>query len=118
MPRIWITDEEAIEEYKKYNEEIPAVTVEAREFYWTAQYAILVIANILLYFSTFIVTKTTPTNPATLVPDEYKGQVLFIFFFSGFYTEADVSVISEVADTSNYWPFFTLLFLMVIEKWC
>jgi hypothetical protein len=30
-----LTDEEAIEEYKKYWEEIPAVTVEAREFYWT-----------------------------------------------------------------------------------
>lgn len=90
MPRIWITDEEAIEEVNKYERDMPAVTIEARQFYWTAQYTILVVANILLYFSTFIVTPTTPSNPATLVPPQYKSQVLFIFFFSGFYVSNDV----------------------------
>jgi len=65
-----LTDEEAIEEYRKYNEEIPAVTVEAREFYWSAQFAILVIANIMLYFSTFITTPTNSINKATLIPKE------------------------------------------------
>jgi hypothetical protein len=117
--RMRMTDEEAIEEYRKYDEEIGAVTVEAREFYWSAQFAILVIANIMLYFSTFIVTPTTAENPATLVPESHRSQVLFIFFFSGFYSDSNVSYLTETIENSaNYWPFFTLLLLLVIEKWC
>ena len=63
-----ITDEEVLDELKLYNEQIHLVTLSERETMWPVQYTVLVISNIFLYFSQFIVTPVGANNRATLVP--------------------------------------------------
>lgn len=94
------------------------MTLEAREFFWKFQFGMLVVANILIYVSVFISTPATPDNPATLVPPEYQAQTLFAFFFMGFYQLPTIGTLVIEGDVHVYWPFSTLLLLLIIEKGC
>jgi len=63
-------------------------TNQVRSSFWTAEYALIVVANFMIYVSVFIVTPTNSTNPETLVPSSMprlKQKVVFIFYYCGFY---------------------------------
>ena len=110
-----ILDEEAVEELKRYYEEIHGVTLSARTKFWIAQFSILVVAFVLIYVSIFIVTPATENSDITLVPANYANKILFLFFFGGFYQEQGITSL-ETNRSSEYWPFFVLMVLLVIEK--
>lgn len=110
-----ILDEEAVDELKRYYDEIVGVTLGARTKFWIAQFSILVVAFVLIYISIFIVTPATPDSDITLVQGELAKQILFLFFFGGFYQEQNI-VSLEISRSSEYWPFFVLMVLLVIEK--
>lgn len=93
-------------------------TLEGREMYWSSQYFMLVIANILIYLSVFIIAQANPNNKETLVPIQYRKQVLFLFFFGGFYLDQDMVTLEDKHSTNLFWPFLVLLILLVIEKGC
>lgn len=113
--RLRITDEEAIEELKIYNKEIYLVTVAARQKYWVPQFTILVLALVMIYFSIFINTPAVEGSTTTLVPVQYAGEVLFLFYFGGFYQDQGIQSL-ENTHSSTYWPFFVLLSLLILEK--
>jgi hypothetical protein len=108
-------DQEAVVELNRYYEEINGVTLGARTKFWIAQFSILVAAFVLIYISIFIVTPASQNNQITLVPAEYANKILFLFFFGGFYQEQNIESL-ETNSSAEYWPFFVLMVLLVIEK--
>ena len=118
--RLQITDEEAAEQYKLYKSEIYKVTLQGREAFWSSNFALIVVTLILVYISVFIVTPSTESNPQTLVPLGYpvlRDKILFLFFWGGFYNESVAAQFLSEYD-GVYWPFFTMLFLLFVEKIC
>lgn len=116
--RLRITDEEALEELKRYEDEINLVTCEARKFYWIPQFTILVLALFLIYISVFIATPPTKNSTVTLVPQSNQKRIIFLFFFGGFYQSQQNTLSLENISSSANWPFFVLLVLLIIEKFC
>ena len=122
--RTRITDEEAIDEYSKYMKEVKYVTLPARHYFWMTQFYLTILATFCIYFSAFLVTpiqvKTdNGVQEVTLIPADWnQSKVIFIFFWSGFYQQAEELSLSGGSFFSQYWAFFVLLYLLISEKLC
>jgi len=54
VERMMVTDEEALHEMDKYNNEINVLTLESRYYFWLTQFVMLVISTSCIYFSAFL----------------------------------------------------------------
>lgn len=107
--RLNVMDTEVIKEIENFHKEIHQVSVRSRYFAWTSLMILLIVGLGLTYMSSFAHlyedTTESPFEEAT------RQKLLFFFFWGGVYSDFDYGTY-----TSSTYPFYILLFLLIIER--
>lgn len=80
---------------------------------------------VCIYISAFLITPSTAHNSKTLLPASWnENKVIFGLFWLGFYKQngnssvesMDIEEMSGSSYFAPYWPYFVLLFILILEK--
>ena len=96
---------------KEFDSKIHQVSLKSRYFAWYSLFILLIIGLLLVYVSSFADLYDTETESESPFSDSTKQRLLFLFFWTGVYSNSDY----EDYATSVY-PFYIIVLFLVIER--